>query len=108
MKLLAAGITARGLVDRIEERLRARGLLNEPVSPTSSEQAEPVIDPLSFNLLGLERHADPTQGLPLETHRGGAGRAVILAKWICRRSCQLFINEALARQKLFNGNVRDS
>ena len=29
------------------------------------------------------------------------------AKWLFRRSCQLFINEALGRQRLFNSQVRD-
>jgi hypothetical protein len=36
------------------------------------------------------------------------GRALVLAKWAFRRTCQVFINEALARQRLFNGHVRDS
>jgi hypothetical protein len=46
--------------------------------------------------------------MPLHTHRGGAGRAVLLAKWVFRTTCQVFINEALARQRVFNGHVRDS
>jgi hypothetical protein len=32
---------------------------------------------------------------------------VVLAKWIFRRTCQPLINEALGRQRLFNGHVRD-
>jgi hypothetical protein len=66
------------------------------------------VDPLSYNLRSLEEHADPTVGLPLETHRGGAGQLVLVAKWAFRRAGQVFINEALSRQRLFNGHVRDS
>src|SRR5260370_24283894 len=98
MKLLNKEITARGLIDRIEERLRSRGLLNEPASATASEQEEAPIDPLSFNLQALERHADPTQGVPLDTHRGGVGRAVILAPYVSRAMCQALIHGALPRQ----------
>jgi hypothetical protein len=36
------------------------------------------------------------------------GQLVLVAKWAFRKSCQVFINEALARQKIFNGHVRDS
>jgi hypothetical protein len=66
------------------------------------------VDPLTFNLGALEEHADSTRPLPLHTHRGGAGQLVLLAKWTFRKTCQVFINEALARQRLFNGHVRDS
>jgi hypothetical protein len=93
----------------IERRLRARGLLPQPGEGTPDIGVEPKVDPLSFNLYGLEEHADPTRPMPLETHRGGlAGGAVLLAKWAFRKSCQVFINEALARQRAFNGHVRDS
>ena len=66
----------------------------------------PLID--SINLRALEEHADATRGMPLHTHRGGAGQAVLLAKWVFRSTCQVFINEALGRQRVFNGHVRDS
>ena len=47
--------------------------------------------------------------MPIATHRGGlSGQAVLLAKWAFRKTCQIFINEALARQRQFNGHVRDS
>lgn len=109
MKLLGKDITAGELLDQIERRLRARGLLPEPTPPPSVNGVEPRVDPLSFNLMALEEHADSTRPLPLHTHRGGVtGRALVLAKWAFRRTCQVFINEALARQRLFNGHVRDS
>ena len=110
MKLLGRDIPARELLARLEERLKARGL--GPSQPTGAraedEGVEPRVDPLSFNLAALEENADATRGLPLETHRGGAGRAVLLAKWAFRRAGQVFINEALGRQRVFNGLVRDS
>ena len=37
-----------------------------------------------------------------------AGQVVLLAKWAFRKTCQVLINETLARQRVFNGHVRDS
>ena len=111
MTLLGRDIPVRALVERIEERLQLRGLggLQPPAArPIYLDGPEPRVDPLSFNLGALEAHADPTRPLPLQTHRGGAGQAVLLAKWAFRKTCQVFINEALGRQRLFNGHVRDS
>lgn len=108
MKLLGKDIDGERLLEGIGERLRARGLVPPEPSTPSEAGVEPRVDPLSFNLAALEEHADSTRGLPLQTHRGGAGRAVLLAKWAFRKTCQVFINEALARQRLFNGHVRDS
>lgn len=110
MKLLGKDIRGDELLELVEERLRARGLLPTPdieeSEPTDGVQAP--VDPLTFNLAALEEHADATKPLPLHTHRGGAGQLVLLAKWAFRKSCQVLINEALARQRLFNGHVRDS
>lgn len=108
MRLLGNAFKENELLHRIEERLRARGLWPEPGKPPSSIGVESPVDPLSFNLAALEEHADPTRPLPLQTHRGGVGRAVLLAKWAFRASCQVLINETLSRQRLFNGHVRDS
>ncbi|MBI3183450.1 MAG: hypothetical protein HYZ28_15035 [Myxococcales bacterium] len=108
MKLLGRNISGAKLLDRLEERLRARGLSAPEHHPIRFEGVEARVDPLAFNLQALEEHADPTRPLPLETHRGGAGRVVLYAKWAFRKACQVFINEALSRQRLFNGHVRDS
>ncbi len=108
MKLLGKDISGSALLETIEERLRTRGLAEEQPSPIQLDGVEPRVDPLSFNLSSLEEHCDPTRGLPLHTHRGGTGRMVLFAKWAFRKSCQVFINEALARQRQFNGHVRDS
>lgn len=108
MKLLGRDIPARELIARIEERLRTRGLpTSEPVE-VPPEGVEPRVEPLTFNLHALEEHADATRALPLHTHRGGVGQLVVVAKWAFRKSCQVFINEALGRQRVFNGHVRDS
>ncbi len=107
MKLLGRDIDGKELLGRIEERLRARGLHFEAPKPIRMDGPEPRVDPLSFNLHALEEHADPTRPMPLFTHRGGVGQAVLLAKWAFRKTCQVFINEALGRQRQFNGQVRD-
>jgi hypothetical protein len=108
MKLLGRDIPARELIARIEERLRLRGLPTSEAAEVPEEGVEPRVDPLSFNLQALEEHADPAQPLPLHTHRGGVGQLVVVAKWAFRKTCQVLINETLARQRVFNGHVRDS
>ena len=108
MKLLGRDIPIRPLIDRIEDRLKGRGLSVERSGPITFAGVEPRVDPLSFNLTALEEHADPTRALPLETHRGGLGRAVLAAKWAFRKSCQVLINETLGRQRIFNGHVVDA
>src|SRR5690242_6485476 len=89
-------------------RLQARGLGGSETGPIRFDGLEAKVDPIAFNVEALSEHADPTRPLPLETHRAGLGRAVLLAKWLFRAGGQVFINEALARQKRFNGHVRDS
>ncbi len=108
MKLMGRDIPARELLARIEERLRTRGLPTSEPADVPEEGVEPRVDPLSFYLEALEAHADATQPLPLHTHRGGAGQLVLVAKWAFRKTCQVFINETLGRQRVFNGHVRDS
>jgi hypothetical protein len=108
MKLLGKDFGPEKLLRKLEERLAMRGLAEIARPSENASDVEPRVDPLTFNLHALERHADTTQGLPLETHRGGAGRAILLAKWAFRKTCQVFINEALSRQRVFNGHVRDS
>ncbi|MDP1822470.1 MAG: hypothetical protein Q8L48_04490 [Archangium sp.] len=109
MKVLGKDITPSKVMAFVGERLAARGLSMPAESALGTEGVEGRVDPLSFNLHALEQNADATQGLPLETHRDGlAGRAVVIAKRIFRSAGQIFINEALGRQRVFNGHVRDS
>ena len=108
MRLLGSAFKQTELLSRLEQRLRARGLWADSDQSGPPPGVEGPIEPLSFNLTAMEEHADPTRPMPLHTHRGGAGRAVLLAKWVFRTTCQVFINEALARQRVFNGHVRDS
>jgi hypothetical protein len=107
MKLLGRDFDADQLLRDIQTRLEQRGLsLSSAATP--SLEPERTVDPLSFNLQQLEQNADSTRPLPLSSHRGGLGRAVLLAKWAFRKSCQVFINETLARQRLFNENTRQA
>ncbi len=108
MKLMGRDIPARELHARIEERQRTRGLPTSESVEVPEEGVEPRVDPLSFYLEALEANTDATQPLPLHTHRGGAGQLVLVAKWAFRKTCQVFINETLGRQRVFNGHVRDS
>lgn len=109
MKLLGRDISSDKLLGELRSRLQARGLQTAAEQgPIRFDGLEPRVDPLAFNLEALSEHADPTRALPLETHRAGLGRAVLLAKRLFRAGGQLFINETLARQKRFNGHVRDS
>ncbi len=109
MKLMGKDVTATKLMEVVTERLAARGLGPTEVAPWREGEVEARVDPLSFNLQALEENADATRGLPLETHRAGpGGRAVLVAKRAFRALGQVFINEALGRQTVFNGHVRDS
>lgn len=109
MKLLGKDITPAKVMAFVEERLQARGLATPGGAELEVEGVEARVDPLTFNLHALESNADATQGLPLETHRDGlAGQAVVMAKRVFRKAGQVFINEALGRQRVFNGHVRDS
>lgn len=109
MKLLGKDITASKVMALVQEKLAARGLAPASNDDWKKDIVEPRVDPLSFNLHALEENSDATKGLPLETHRDGiAGRVVTLAKTAFRRVGQIFINETLGRQTVFNGHVRDS
>lgn len=108
MKLLGRDISGEELLEKVRVRLEARGLWPQPEAPSAEPGVEPRVDPRDFNLQALEEHADPTRPLPLHTHRGGLGQAVVLAKWAFRKTYQVFINEALSRQRIFNGHVRDA
>lgn len=105
MKLLGRDIDARALLRAARERLEARGIREDALAV--EDEPEPLLEPLSFLVRSLEENEDPTVGLPIATHRTGLGQGVVAAKWLFRRTCQLFINEALGRQRLFNSQVRD-
>ncbi len=109
MKLFGKDVTPEKVMTYVAERLEARGLARPADLDVPSAGVEPRVDPLSFTLSALEANADATRGLPLETHRDGVGgQAVLLAKRVFRAAGQIFINEALGRQRVFNGHVRDS
>ncbi len=108
MKLMGKDITGEKLLEELRSRLQQRGLEGPTGGPIRFDGLEPRVDPIAFNVEALSEHADPTRPLPIETHRAGLGRAVLLAKKLFRAGGQIFINEAFARQKRFNGHVRDS
>jgi len=109
MKLIGRDVSVDAVLAYVEKRLGANGgAVTVSASPPETG-VEPRVDPLSFNLDKLGEHADPTRGLPLESHRDGlSGQLVLLAKQAFRAAGQLFINETLGRQRLFNGHVRDA
>lgn len=107
MKLLGKDIQAEPLLEKLEARLQARGLVDPP-GPIEVSGVEPRVDPAAFYLSALETHADPTEPLPLHTHRGGLGRGVLLAKRLFRKVARVAIVDTLARQRLFNGYARDA
>jgi hypothetical protein len=108
MKLMGRDLTADAVMTYVQQRLEARGLTT-PGERVGTPSVEPRVDPLSFNLDALDEHADATRGLPIESHRAGVtGALVVLAKRALRGAGQVFINEALGRQRVFNGHVRDS
>jgi hypothetical protein len=104
MKLLGRDISGEALLARIEERLRSRGLQDAAPLREGMGRASTRVDPLTFNLAALEEHADAARPLPTES----TGTLAATARWVFRKSCQLLIDEAFGRQRVFNGHVRDS
>lgn len=108
MKLYGRDVSVEQVLALVEERLGRRGA-TAVGRPPPAPGVEPRVDPLSFSLEKLAEHADATRGLEVESHRAGLeGQAVVLAKRLFRAASQLFINETLARQRLFNGHVVDA
>lgn len=108
MKLFGKDVTTKKLLDVVKERLGARGLLPPSEDAGLDEGTEAPVEAFAFAVESMSEHVDATQGLPIETHRDGvAGQAVVLAKQAFRRVGQIFINEALARQVVFNGHLLD-
>ncbi len=108
MKLFGKDVTAKKLLDVVKERLSARGLLPPSEDAGLDHDVEAPVEAFAFAVESMTEHVDTTRGLPIETHRDGLqGRAVVLAKQTFRKVGQLFINEALARQVVFNGHVLD-
>lgn len=109
MKLQGRDVSVDTVLAYLEERLQARGLQPPPPGEGPLAGVEPRVDPLAFNLDRLIEHADPTVALEGDARRAGLrGRVVGLARGLFRRAGQLVIDETLARQRLFNGHVRDS
>jgi hypothetical protein len=109
MRLLGKDISPEKVMAYVGERLASRGLLVTAKDTALARDVEAPVDAFRFNLDALIEHADPTKPLPAETHRGGlSGFAVIATKSVFRRVGQIFINETLSRQRVFNGHVRDS
>jgi hypothetical protein len=108
MRLFGKDVTTQKVMDRVKERLSARGLLPPSEAVELDPSVEAPVDAFSFIVEAMAEHVDSTRGLPIETHRDGlSGRAVVLAKRAFRSVGQLFINEALARQVAFNAQVLD-
>ena len=108
IEFIGKDFSPQALVQQIATRLRQRGLsLTDGPARIDAESASATPEFFKYQLHALEENADTTRGVPLETHRSGAGRLAMYAKWTFRKCCQAFINEALSRQVIFNGHVRD-
>ena len=106
MKLIGRDIDPRELLRAARARLLARGLRDRGAHP-AGDGPEPAVEPLSFGVQSLEQNEDPTLPLPPDPSGPGLGRGVAVARRLFRRTAQVFIDEALARQRVFNGRVRD-
>src|SRR5207245_5428418 len=83
MRLIGKDFDAAALIAKVRERLgETAGSPDNGASDSEPPEAAP--DPERFYVDALERHADPREGTPLETHRTGVGRAVLAAKWAFR------------------------
>jgi hypothetical protein len=98
MKLMGKDIPATALVERIQGRLRTRGLHLERSGPIRFDGAEARVDPLAFNVAALDESVDPARPL--------GGRS--LWRRVFHRTFSFFIDEAFSRQRVFNGHVRDA
>jgi hypothetical protein len=105
MKLKSKDIDVEVLMAAVKRQSHDRA---EPVTvPIAARDAE--AEPVTFHVQAMGEDADCVRPLPIETHRGGAvGSAVTLAKRLFRTTCQIFINEALARQRRFNAEATDA
>jgi hypothetical protein len=101
MRLLGKDIPTAALMERIQDRLRLRGLELEPSGPIRLDSVEARVDPLAFNIAALEEHADPTRPM-------GGGRGRVVLRWAFHKAFHFFVDETLARQRVFNGHVRDA
>jgi hypothetical protein len=77
------------------------------VSEPPPEPPRPVTDVFGELLRSLAANADTTRGFPPQSHRS-FGSAVVAAKKGFRLAFQPLINEALARQQIFNHRLLDA
>ncbi len=106
MKVIGKDIDPAQLIAKVKARLG--GASGAAAVEEEAPAAERTVDPSRFFVDALHRHSDARQGLPIETHREGVGRAVVLAKRAFRAGGKPFINELFERQRLFNGYARDA
>jgi hypothetical protein len=108
MRVFGKDVTPEKVLGHVKERLLARGLLPPSESVARGVTNEAPVNPFAFIVEVLAENIDVTQPLPLETHRAGLSGALVLsAKRLFRKTGQLFINEALARQVKLNGHLLD-
>lgn len=106
MKLLGRDIDARELLRAARARLEARGIRERAVEP-GENGPQPLVEPLSFGVQSLEQNEDPTLPLAVEESGPSPLMAAAVARRLFRRLGQVFIDEALGRQRVFNGRVKD-
>ena len=107
MRLLGRDFSPEAVARKIEAKLEG---LVRPVPETRAldfSGPEPTVNPYAFYVNAMAEFWDPTQGMPTQTHRSGAGGLVLVAKKVFRKLGRPFINETLGRQRVFNEQIRD-
>ena len=107
MKLIGRDIDPRELLRAARARLEARGLRDPGAQPAPGRSgAGGGAAVLRRPEPGAER--GPHRAASRSSRRNrGSGRGVAMARRLFRRTAQVFIDEALGRQRVFNGRVRD-
>jgi hypothetical protein len=108
MKLLGTEISKDAWVHGLLSALSQTAKADAPQGPIRLDSSQARVDPVAFNLEAMAEHADSARELPLEGPAGAVDPLVLFLKRSFRAASQIFIDEMMARQILFNGHVRDA
>lgn len=108
MKLLGKEISKDAWVQGLLSALSQTAKPDSSDGPIRLDSAQARIDPVAFNLEAMTEHADSARALQFDAGVGAVDQLMLLLKRSFRAASQIFIDEMLARQILFNGHVRDA